>query len=139
MKKRYISKLLLLTLTVFSLVWVGCKDDNDPTSAPEVVNPANANALSDVLQVSNATRMNGALPTPTASGTNLPTATELVSAYETAAGTQMELYLDYNAPLGLGGVYVAVDGATKHFKITNPVSSSVQVMAGTTSGQIIIP
>lgn len=140
MKNHYISRLLLLTLTVFSLVMTGCKkDSSNPATSNAPVDPANANALTDVLQITNATKMNGSLPTPTASGTGLPTSTQLVSAYETAAGTQMELYLDYNAPQGLGGVYVGVNGASKYFKITNPVSSSVQVMAGTTSGQIVIP
>lgn len=138
MKKQLISKLLLLTFVIFGLTLSAC-DDDDSSTGTKTVDPANSNALTDVLQIPNASKVNGALPSPTTTGTGLPTATQLVSAYETAAGTQMELYLDYNAPQGLGGVYVAVDGATKYFNIPNPVSTSAMVMAGTTSGQIVIP
>lgn len=125
-----ISFFSLLILSVLILV-SSCRDDEDTT--PSIINPADANALTQALIMPAGTqRQNGTAPSPSTSA-NAPDVSNLVSDIMSSNGSTAPLSFFYsNINGGLGGCYVQIDGAGSYFTV--PYTASLG-----NSGQLELP
>src|SRR5688572_19436565 len=125
--------LFYLTVLPCFFLMVSCdkKDDNDPVD--ELIDPADSDALSEVLIMPAGTQMNnGNPPTPTG-GSLAPTTSEQSSTIISSNGATIPLAFSYDNVNGnLAGCYVQVDGAGNYFIL--PYSSTSGV-----SGQLQLP
>jgi len=122
----------ILPITLGSLLACGCGGDGSSEggrSSENLVDPADPNALSEVLVIPGAVRVQGSPP----QGSDDPSAPAIAGggAIETISGDQAVLQVTYDSPSGYVDCYVQVAGADDYFVISVP--SSI------TSGTIQIP
>jgi hypothetical protein len=113
MKKAHLS---VLILGLVSLPVVGCGGDSDDGSG--MVDPSDPNALSQVIVIPGAQRVDG--QPPASSGTpDAPTITG-GQDLETDSGDQTVIEVGYDSPSGYVDCYVQVIGADDYFLISVP-------------------
>jgi hypothetical protein len=121
-------RMLFLFVTIATIY--SCKKNHSNPPSESLVDPADANALSQVLGMpTGTTRVNGTMPSPT-SGVQTPVITTLISNVLTSNGaTAPFLYTYSNAISNLGGFYVQVYGSGIYFNVpyTGGASSSGQI------------
>lgn len=124
MKKTYLSTLIV---GLGSLLVVGCGDDSNSSSG--LVDPTDPNALSQVIVIPGAQRLEG--QPPTSSGT--PDAPVISGGTDLATGNgeQTVIEVGYESPSGYVDCYVQVIGADDYFLISAPSAE--------TTGLIQIP
>jgi hypothetical protein len=124
MKKAHLS---VLIVGLGSLLLVGCGDDSSGDSG--LVSPSDPNALSQVLVIPGAQRVQGQPPT----GSGAPDAPVISGgdALEAISGEQAVIEVGYESPSGYVDCYVQVIGADDYFLISVPSTE--------TTGTIQIP
>jgi len=110
----------LLILGILILV-SSCKDDE---TSPSIIDPADADALSQALIMPAGTQnQNGTPPSPSTSE-NAPNVSNLVSEILSSNGSTAPLSFSYSGiNNGLGGCYVQIDGASSYFTVPYTASS----------------
>jgi len=124
MKKTHLS---LLIVGLGSLLIVGCGDDSNGGSG--LVDPTDPNALSQVIVIPGAQRVEG--QPPTSSGTPDAPVISGGTDLETGNGEQTVIEVGYESPTGYVDCYVQVIGADDYFLISAPSTE--------TTGLIQIP
>ena len=120
----------MLIVTLGSLLMGGCGgDDGTARSGANLVDPNDPNALSQVLVIPGALRIEGSPP----QGSSDPSAPAIAGGgeIETVSGDQAVLEVVYESPSGYVDCYVQVAGADDYFLISAP--------SDITSGTIQIP
>jgi hypothetical protein len=122
----------IFTITLGSLLACGCGSDDGTgggRSAENLVDPSDPNALSEVLVIPGAQRVQGSPP----QGSDDPSAPAIGGGgqIEIISGDQAVLEVIYESPSGYVDCYVQVAGADDYFVISAP--------SGITSGTIRIP
>ena len=124
--KQALNICLLLLIVVIT---GSCKKDHKD-SGNKLVDPGDANALTQVVGMpTGTTRINGSMPSPTG-GVQTPVITTLVSNVLTSNGaTAPFLYTYTNAINNLAGFYVQVVGSNSYFRVpyTGTPGSSGQI------------
>lgn len=83
-----------------------------------LINPSNANELSQVLIMPNGTLNNSGNPPSPSNDNNAPEATSSVSSVNSSNGSTTPLNFNYDNVNGnLGGCYVQIEGANNYFTI----------------------
>lgn len=121
MKQAYRSALIVV---LSSLVIVGCGDDSNGGS--DLVDPTDPNALSQVIVIPGAQRMEG--EPPASSGT--PDAPVITGGADLAtdSGEQTVIEVGYDSPSGYVDCYVQVIGADDYFLISVPSTETTGVI-----------
>lgn len=134
MKKAYFSTLIL---GLGSLLVVGCGDDGNTGSG--LVDPTDPNALSQVIVIPGADRVQG--QPPTSSGTPDAPTISGGADLETGNGEQTVIEVGYDSPSGYVDCYVQVIGADDYFlisvpstEITGVIQIPVNIPANVSSG-----
>lgn len=122
------------TLALLALGWLGCGGD-DPDDEEDLVSPSSPDALSGVLVIPGAARVQGQPPPATPSSSADVPRISGGSALSVSNGGQAVLQVDYESPTGYDDCYVQVRGASDYFRLE--VGSAVQ--AGTLQIPVNIP
>lgn len=123
-------------VVIFSILAVSCGTvDNDTEETPEMVNPANADALAEVLIMPQGTETKDGNPPPPSNDSEAPEVDNSVSQINSSNGSTAPLNFRYeNVNGNLSGCYVQVQGADSYFDISysgNSVSAgSLQLPIG---------
>lgn len=126
------STLSLTCLLILSALFVGCNRDSDG-DPDALIDPANAEALSQVLILPDNTDRRDGPPPPTTSSSTTPIVDNLVANLTSSNGSTAPLVFTYaNTDNDLAGCYVQVDGAGNFFTVPYTASAG-------TSGQLQLP
>jgi len=121
MKKSYLCALIV---GLGSLLVVGCGDDSNGGSG--LVDPSDPNALSQVIVIPGAQRVDG--QPPASSGTPDAPAITGGTELETGSGEQTVIEVGYDSPSGYVDCYVQVIGADDYFLISVPSAETTGVI-----------
>ncbi|MFH1194708.1 MAG: hypothetical protein V1720_03285 [bacterium] len=127
--------LLLLIIPVFLVVFDGCSKKDDETTDPivETVSPTNANALSGIIVIPGANRMNGSMPASSLFGTaGIPLITGAPTTMISSNGSTVLVPFSFQSTNSISGIFLQVVGASSYFQI--PYAGNL-----TTGGNISIP
>jgi hypothetical protein len=118
------------------LTVISCNPDEPIQPTEELIDPSNANALTQVLIMPSGTQTIPGQP-PAPSGQGAPTVSSQLTNVLGSNGSSAPLTYDYsNVSNNLGGCYVQVVGANRYFNIPYGSSSG---SSGTLSLPIVIP
>jgi len=121
MKKAHVSALIV---GLGSLLVVGCGDDGNTGSG--LVDPTDPNALSQVIVIPGAQRVQG--QPPASSGTPDAPTISGGADLETGNGEQAVIEVSYDSPSGYVDCYVQVIGADDYFVISAPSAETTGVI-----------
>jgi len=119
-----------LLLAILACAGAACKKKS-PAEPESIIDPGDANALSRVVIIPDARRVNGTPPDPT-SGSNTPTVGSNQSQQTSSNGSTALLPFRYATATDLSGCYVWIEGANSYFRVPYTDPSS-------TAGSITIP
>jgi len=119
-------------LLVFIFLLLQACDDKDPDSVT-LINPTDANALSQVLIMPDGTQRNSGAPPSPSNSSDAPTVNNLNSDVLSSNGATAPLNFDYSNVNGnLSGCYVQITGASSYFTIPYNGNSN-------SAGQLQVP
>lgn len=128
---RYVLVVLLLGGVLLPVSGCGLLGLGDEDDADEIVDPADANALTEVIVIPDARRRDGD-PPPPSSSSEAPQAGGNAAEQTTSNGSTVNLPFAYSTTASLSGIYLQINGADSFFDI--PISA-----ASTQSGLITVP
>lgn len=124
-----IKTILSLSLFLF-LVISSCKKDNE---LPDIIDPADANLLSQVLIMPDGTDRDSGNPPPPSNDSSAPTVNNFNPTVLSSNGSTAPLNFAYNNVSGnLAGCYVQIAGADSFFEVPYTATSN-------NSGQLQLP
>lgn len=98
--------------------------DKDPVT-PQLINPSDPNAISEVLIMPSGSQQNNGTPPPPSNSSSAPVVINPAPDLNSSNGSTAPLNFDYSNVNGnLGGCYVQVDGAGNYFNVPYSNSSS---------------
>jgi hypothetical protein len=121
MKKTHLS---VFVLGLGSLLVVGCGSDSN--SGSDLVDPSDPNALSQVIVIPGAQRVQG--QPPASSGTPDAPTISGGADLDTGSGEQAVIEVGYESPSGYVDCYVQVIGADDYFLISAPSTETTGVI-----------